>query len=173
MPNWSYNHLQIIGRQDEIDKCLNSVKTKESAFDFNTVIPEPENNPDWLTWRCEHWGTKWNAEPSSGDTIVAERIPTGAEMWFDTAWRPPLPVLLELSKKFPELEFRLYFVIEGIGEGLARFKNGETLCDDYAKVDWESVDSLLSHETPIYKVYRSLFAFPAYREWVLMKLGVT
>jgi Ferredoxin-like domain in Api92-like protein len=128
------------------DKCLNSVKTKESAFDFNTVIPEPENNPDWFTWRFERWGTKWNARPSSGDTIVAEKIPIGAEMWFDTAWGPPLPVVLELSKKFPELEFQLYFVIEDNGEGSARFKNGETLCNDYA--DFESVDSLLSHETP-------------------------
>jgi hypothetical protein len=172
MPNWSYNHLQIIGRKDQVDKCLNSVKTKESAFDFNTVIPEPESIPDGLTWRWEHWGTKWNAGPSSGEAIVAETIPGGAEMWYETAWRPGLPVLFELSKKFPELEFQLYFVIEGIGEGLARFKNGETLCYDYAEVDWKSVDSLLSHETPLYKVYRSLFADPARREWVLMKWGI-
>src|SRR5215472_7061150 len=30
MPNWSYNHLQIIGKQDEIDKCLNYIKTARS-----------------------------------------------------------------------------------------------------------------------------------------------
>jgi hypothetical protein len=119
MSNRCFNHLQIIGRKDEIDKCLNSVKTKESAFDFNAVIPRPENISDLRRWNIEHWGTHWNAEPSSGDTIVAERIPTGAEMWFDTVWDPPLRVLHELSKKFPELEFQLYFVIEG---GDARLK---------------------------------------------------
>ena len=167
MPNWSFNHLQIIGRQDEIDKCLNCVKTKESAFDFNTVIPEPENNPDWYTWRCEHWGTKWNAQPASGDTIVAETIPGGVAMWFDTAWSPPVPVLLELSKQFPELEFQIYFVIEGIGEGLGRFRNGETLYHDYAKL--ESIDSLLSNETRLYNVYRSLFGIPGREDLGLMK----
>jgi hypothetical protein len=172
MPNWSYNHLQIIGRKDEVDKCLDSVKTKEGAFDFNTVIPEPENNPDRLTWRWEHWGTDRNAFPSLGDTIVAERIPTGVEMWYETAWRPGLPVLLELSTKFPELEFQLYFVIEGNEEGLARFKNSETLCYDYESPHEKSVEWLLSHETRLYKIYRSLFADPACREWVLMKLGI-
>jgi Ferredoxin-like domain in Api92-like protein len=103
---------------------------------------------------------------------LRNRIPTGVEIWLETAWRPPLPVLIELSKKFPELEFQLYFVIEGIGEGLARFKNGETLCYDYVEVDSRSVDWLLSHETPLYKVYRSLFADPARREWVLMRWGI-
>jgi hypothetical protein len=144
MPNWTDNHLTIIGVQDEIDKCLNSVKTKESAFDFNAVIPSPENVTDWYTWNIEHWGTKWNAQPSSGDTIVAERIPTGAEVWFDTAWSPPMPVLLELSKKFPELEFQLYYFQEGMGQGLARFKNGEKLYYNYVEdiCEWLE-DSLL------------------------------
>jgi hypothetical protein len=169
MPNWSFNHLQIIGKQDEIDKCLNSVKTKESAFDFDAVIPRPENISDWYTWNIEHWGTKWNAQPSSGDTIVAERIPTGAEIWFDTPWTPPVPVLLELSKKFPELEFQLYFTEEWMGEGLAQFKNGETLLYGHAKsVDLLS-ESLLGRETPLQQAYRSLFAIPGRGESGLMK----
>src|SRR5262245_34090949 len=108
MPNWSYNHLQIVGSEDEIDKFLNFVKTKESAFDFDTIIPEAANNPDGEMWRWEHWGTNKIAFPSlpGRDTIDTEAISTGVEMWFETAWRPPLPVLLELSKKFPALEFQ-------------------------------------------------------------------
>jgi hypothetical protein len=173
MPNWSYNHLQIIGTKDEVDKCLNSVKTNESGFDFNTVIPVPENNPDRLTWIWEHWGTPKIAFPSGRDTIVPERLPGGAEMFYDTAWRPGLPILVELSKKFPELEFQLYFVIEGIGEGLARFKNGETLCYDYEEVQHSKpVKVLLSQETRLYKIYRSLFAYPVCREWVLTLWGI-
>jgi hypothetical protein len=174
MPNWSYNHLQIIGRKDEVDKCLNSVKTKESAFDFNTVIPEPESNPDWSTWRWEHWGTDRNAFPMlvDSDVIVAKPIPDGVQMSYETAWRPGSAVLVELSKKFPELEFQLYFIIEGNEEGLARFKNGEILYTDYEEVHSKSVDWLLRHETRLYKIYRSLFADPACREWVLMKLGI-
>lgn len=172
MPNRCYNHLQIIGRKDEIDKCLNSVKTKESAFDFNAVIPVPENISDWYTWKIEHWGTKWNAQPSSGDIIVVERIPIGAEIWFDTAWDPPVPVLLELSKKFPELEFQLYFTEEWMREGLAQFKNGETLLYGCANnVDLLS-ESLLGRQTPLQQAYRSLFAIPDRGESGLMKSAI-
>jgi hypothetical protein len=159
MPNWCINRLQIIGRRDEIDQCLESIKGEDSAFDFKTVIPGPEKyarlgnrayhgfNSEGYWWCCEHWGTKWNAQPRSGDTMVAERIPTGTEICFDTAWSPPTPVLLKLSKKFPELEFRLYFVVEMVGQGLARFKNGETLFfesvedieDEFPERDWEEL----------------------------------
>jgi hypothetical protein len=139
MPTLCANRLQIIGRQDEIDKCLNSVKTKEGAFDFNTVIRRPDlkrvvprfGNRFYLQWYDGLWGTRSNALPSSDDTIVAERIPHGAEICFETAWAPPVPVLLELSKKFPKLEFRLYYEINGDGEGLVWYKNGHALASEW------------------------------------------
>jgi hypothetical protein len=108
------NQLQITGRDDQVAKCLKSIKTS------------------------------WNAQQGfyDHDTIVAEEIPTGAEMWFDTAGYPPWPVLLELSKKFPELEFHLCFVIEGIGKGLVRCKNGEELSCNCTRAGWESPDWL-------------------------------
>jgi hypothetical protein len=154
MPNWCHNRLQIIGRHNEIDLCLRSIKGKNGAFDFNTLIPYPEeyasldraakkwrednlDNPDdpkklfegpkdgynsgGYDWCCEHWGTKWNACDPEVDYIHSE-------LHFDTAWGPPWPVLSELSKKFPVLEFRFFFGgIEPGMEGLALFKNGERL----------------------------------------------
>jgi hypothetical protein len=139
MPTLSANRLQIIGKQDEIEKCLNSVKTKESAFDFNTVIPRPDlkrvvprfDNPAYLRWYCGLWGAKSNALPSSGDTIVMERIPRGTEISFETAWALPVRVILELSKKFPKLEFRLYYEIKGDGDGLVWLKNGKALASEW------------------------------------------
>jgi hypothetical protein len=133
------NRLQIIGRQDEIGKCLNSVKTKESALDFNTVIPRPDlkrvvprfENSAYLWWYCGLWGTKSNALPSSGDTIVIERIPRGAEISFKTAWAPPARVILELSNRFPKLEFRIYYEIKGDGDGLVWLKNGKALASEW------------------------------------------
>jgi Ferredoxin-like domain in Api92-like protein len=70
-----------------------------------------------------------------------EKIPTGADMWLDTAWAPPWPVLLELSEKFPELEFQLDFYIEMRAEGKARIKNGETLYYDYVDLDLDPLAS--------------------------------
>jgi hypothetical protein len=112
MPNWCKNSLQIIGRQNEIDQCLESLKVEKSAFDFNTVIPRPEKYAgrgnesgatiwnDWLTWCARNWGTKWNAHDPEVDSITGE-------LCFYTAHAPPTPVLLALSKKFPRLSFDL------------------------------------------------------------------
>ena len=70
---------------------------------------------DWYEWRgrrskngyCDgHWGTKWNAlccAPVNGATD------TQALIAFSTAWSPPRPVIVELSKTFPKLTFTLKY----------------------------------------------------------------
>jgi len=133
------NRLQIIGRQAEIDKCLNFVKTNESALDFNTVIPSPAFKPvvprpenlAYLRWHCGRGRTKSNALSSSDDTIVTERIPHGAEICFETAWAPPGAVLIQLSKKFRKLEFRLYYEINADGDGSVWLKDGKALASTW------------------------------------------
>lgn len=41
MPNHVYNRLAITGDQAEIDKLFNDVKSADSDFDFNNIIPMP------------------------------------------------------------------------------------------------------------------------------------
>ena len=41
MPNHVFNRLQIKGRKESIDQFLAQMKTKDSDFDFNTIIPMP------------------------------------------------------------------------------------------------------------------------------------
>jgi hypothetical protein len=174
MPTWCYNRLQIVGRHNEIDRCLQAIKGNDSAFDFNTLIPYPgdqeaarnpaypslmipdlddESRRAWCArlWRSRHWGTKWNAQPLGFDDhpIVAQRISGGAEIVFHTAFGPPLPVLLELSRRFPKLDVRLSFGgPEMYLEGLARFKKGvmvfydEVACNSDLQIpqrDWEEL----------------------------------
>lgn len=81
----------------------------DGEFDFNTLVPQPphiyrgnlssEDDEDfkcnWCTWRREHWGTKWNAydaacKVENGNAIIV----------FDTAWKPPYPVLSAFANKF-------------------------------------------------------------------------
>jgi len=90
--------------------------------------------PGWYEWRCEHWGTKWDASFAdsnpvlgmgtegmdvalSKETQVATVTPTVAVFKFDTAWAPPEPVVEAASEQYPELEFVLRFA--EIGEGYA------------------------------------------------------
>lgn len=95
---------------------------------------ERVGEPGWYEWRCEHWGTKWDAAfEDSGPFIgmgtesmdvelskqsqVATITPTVAVYKFDTAWAPPEPVIEAASEQHPELEFVLRFA--EIGEGYA------------------------------------------------------
>ena len=59
-------------------------------------------------WCCSHWGTKWSCcnEESrmSGDNLV---------FVFDTAWSPPVPVVVAMGKMFPVLRFELEYAEPG------------------------------------------------------------
>jgi hypothetical protein len=130
------------------------------VLDFNKFVPEPgtitrdliqhplyssraaESADDqlWDYCRRQHWGTKW--QPASfyvEDTEVSEGRLGAISAWggeaevmvtFDTAWSPPLPVVLAMSKKFPTLEFDLrYFECGCCFNGLFACKGGEVQVD--------------------------------------------
>ena len=48
----------------------------------------------WYDWRIAHWGTKSNA-------MHATRLSVD-QIVFDTAWEPAIPVIQELSYRFPD-----------------------------------------------------------------------
>ena len=81
--------------------------------------------PSWYAWRCARWGTKGAAayafvlwSPKSPAERLAEVVEEGslqdsAEWSFDTAWSPPIPVVRELTRRFPRVEFTHDFIEEG------------------------------------------------------------
>ena len=107
MPNHVSNTLEINvwnrdreNRIEEIKEYLaGDDEGRPTVIDFNNLIPEPEdNNENWYSWRCDNWGTKWNAyeayiEDESHDHIIYK---------FDTAWAPPLPVIEKLREVLEE-----------------------------------------------------------------------
>lgn len=58
---------------------------------------------DWYEWRVHNWGTKWDLSSFSYDK---EKIV------YETAWDFSEPILLELSKKYPEIIFDREFADE-------------------------------------------------------------
>jgi hypothetical protein len=120
-----------------------AVKSTESVFDFNRIIPEPTNwvekdgtpreprPQNWYKWRLKNWGDKWNAVRATQRT---ERM-----VRFETAWEPPVPVIKKLSELFPEHEFELVWYDTfnpEEGDFFIKFKNGEIVStgavDDFA-----------------------------------------
>lgn len=55
---------------------------------------------NWYDWRCQNWGTKWNAEDASLDE---ENDGTELHYHFMTAWAEPVPIYLALSEQFPDV----------------------------------------------------------------------
>lgn len=65
---------------------------------------------NWYTWCIDNWGTKWNS-------CRLDTAPRGemSALTFETAWDPALPIILELSKKFPKEPFAFLWADEDIG----------------------------------------------------------
>ena len=66
---------------------------------------------DWYGWSVAKWGTKWDAS----DVKMTEG-PKALVYTFYTAWCSPLPVIVELSKQYPKLEFHIHSGYEGEDE---------------------------------------------------------
>ena len=84
MPNWCYNRVEVyIEDEKELKQWKETVESKESKFDFNKIVPMPEelntNLQDltdakskelikkygadgWYKWRLNNWGCKWSVD---------------------------------------------------------------------------------------------------------------
>jgi hypothetical protein len=131
MPNYVRNRLTLKGEESKIKELLKQIKGKKTLFDFNKVIPMPENvkqsmgepglNPLWYSWSIENWGVKWNAAETDDDRN------NDSTRYFETAWSVPYPVISNLSELFPDVEMQLMWADEdaSFNTGIAVFKDGK------------------------------------------------
>jgi hypothetical protein len=68
----------------------------------------------WYDFHCDKWGTKWNACECSIDTdwktkkaIAVTKTEHSVLYRFNTAWAPPLEVILAASQQWPKLKFEI------------------------------------------------------------------
>lgn len=158
MPNWCENDLQVTGDETRVREFLEFAGTTETPIDFNRFIPYPprfaerdraaeawrdaHDTREWSSapkdgfnsggyeWCIEHWGTKWNAHRAVAGEMTVRRTTATAVVHFDTAWSPPLPVVLSASRRFPALVFDLRWYERGMRvRGRYRCRDGAVLCD--------------------------------------------
>lgn len=244
MPNWVKNEITFEGKKENIEALLNAVKSDESDFDFNKLIPMPESlnlisgsitedsifwalskmsndecakyfnllknskdvlsenrletlknrfsvedvsraqknaanyvpnedekklgitdyeslgrmylknleeygTMDWYDWHCKYWGTKWNTR----EPVVKYKGDGKAEVYFETAWSHPLPVMVFLAMYYPDVKITIKYADEDLGYNCGmeifhhkkmkvyEFENAEALkfaCDiwGYSPEDW-------------------------------------
>ena len=133
MPNYCYNEITIEGDTTELKKLLRYVKSRESEFDFNKILPYPEeyskmdaggNNEGYqhggYEWCIANWGTKWKAEEI--DVSLDDNCLT---VHFDSAWSPALGITAKLAELYPNLRFKHSYEEEGLDfSGYVAFENG-------------------------------------------------
>lgn len=102
------NHVQNIVKAENITKLpLFIEKYGKRCFDFNKLIPIPNDKNDSCDWCCTNWGTKWNAYENEEYDINT--------IGFLTAWSNPKPVMLKLSKLYPDLIIEHWWADEDMG----------------------------------------------------------
>ena len=94
---------------------------------------------DWYDWRCAKWGTKWN---------VCHYRHQGGEVWFETAWSHPWPVLEALSRQFPDCVLTVSYADEDIGSNAGAYdmKGGKLLAGgEFEDGSREAYEMAFSH----------------------------
>ena len=140
MPNWCQNSLSLVyetkEQRDAIDDMLSGYNDKGGfrSITFEKLIPQPDFGqeeqkkfeeyavPNWYTWRCENWGTKWDAS----DPVVNDDKPGVVNCSFDTAWSPPTPWLEKVVKLAEDLGIGVEYSYIELGCGYyGEYINGE------------------------------------------------
>lgn len=136
MPNWVYTELSVEGESPlEIQLFMDAVASDDSFFDFNKIIPMPDDiytgnlgaderriygEKNWFDWSIMNWGTKWNACEANRD-LIHEDDDKRVYYWFETAWSFCKPVMKALIKQFPNLHFSGRYADEDIGYNCGEF----------------------------------------------------
>lgn len=106
-------------------KNADSIKDPVKKSEWMGKHPQPRDgfNQGGYEWCCKHWGTKWGF----GSNKKRHRLsPNCVRYCFESAWAPPLPLLLKASKTFPVLTFAMRATDEGnMFDNLFTFRRGK------------------------------------------------
>lgn len=173
MSDWTENHLRFQGKTERIQELKTFITDEKGDFDFNKVVPMPEelnieltpegedgyrylclrnkqdisdddkifmrrveatpgfdraiqlgkkylenrlryNASDWYDWRWRNWGTKWNACETSWSLLqpLKKEHMVSQELYFETPYTFPLPIVEKLSYLFPDVIIDYSFLTE-------------------------------------------------------------
>lgn len=95
-------------KEDEIELTLIAL---EGKYDMS----KDGFNQGGYDWSVKNWGTKWGFCDCETEEVCDDFV----NYSFSTAWSPITPVIIEMSKQFPKIEFNYFCDEEG---GAFRFE---------------------------------------------------
>ena len=135
MPNWVKNVISVTDVK-AISGCLTRNESGEVEYDFEKVVPMPEEIykgnlgkeewkkygcDNWYDWSILNWGTKWNAHDYHRIDKYTFAI--------STAWSTPEPFIKALSRKY-NCEVSVKYADEDIGNNCGSYTYFEGELDD-------------------------------------------
>lgn len=188
MPNWCANAVVIEATEHEGAQMIRRLDThlKEGGelISFFLPIPPELNDPrtgsfggddadekdalrksllekygysGWYDWCLAEWGTKWDAKPDDffldGDSM---------EIYFDTAWSPPIKFYTELFERF-NFEVNATFVEQGANY-IGYYVNGDYQVEDfiYDGLDYDDDDYCEKMDQSLEEYFEeSIYVHPA------------
>lgn len=116
------NNIYQKGRYGEKDITLDDLYNMGQQYMDNYI---KYGAFTWYHWSIDNWGTKWNA----CDTTWNKQYPN--EVWFNTAWSVPEPIVKKISEMYPNVQFRLDYAEEQVAfmTGYVIYKAGELIED--------------------------------------------
>lgn len=162
MPNWCECELRVSGPKRDVDTFVRSVlgpREDETPFDFNKIIPYPEEfaEPDR---RASEWGKMYAdvpygqrpPRPADGfnnggyewcranwgtkwpaSSVSFEKTSRGCTYRFETAWSPPEPVVRKAALAFPTLTLDLKYWEGGSGYRGQLTAKGEEIISEWCE----------------------------------------
>ena len=135
------NAIQNISPENEkvFLKQRNDIKTDEWELGksaWNNI--QNYGFPTWYEWCISNWGTKWNAYGYDENADYSENT----DLWFQTAWSAPHPVIEKLSKMYPDITFEHEWADEDIGQNCGRktYCNGECTEEYYPESQKDGIE---------------------------------
>ena len=91
----------------EIGECPKYIEDKERPFRSGLRFESTDVMDDrWYNWRCQNWGTKWDAYSLEIDDTD---MPHGFEVTFETAWSPPEEVCNAIRDQYDDLSISWFY----------------------------------------------------------------
>ena len=131
MPNHTDNRVTLYHKDSQqIDMIYNIMNTEDTPL-CQTLIPMDEALLDndahaddgWYTWRLQNWGTKWDVYNTQCTRFDANTL----QLYFYTAWSPPMPIYDKLVDMGFEVTAR--YLDEGWGY-IGEYVDGNDWCTD-------------------------------------------
>lgn len=103
-------------------------------------LVEEHGYDNWYDWCNANWDTKWGTYSIGAEPLAWEEEIGGVYIAFYTAWSPPLAVIAELARRFPDLRFVIDYSDEGGCYAGETVYQGEE-CEDNCFSDPELVEA--------------------------------